>query len=188
MRIGIDIDDTITNTYTFILKRYSEYFNVEYSTLIKERVTYDILQKNPLYRQFVKDTFEKTMMDVDLKDNVKETIDALTKDGHEIIFITARHHSEYENPYEFSNKYLKKNNIHFDELHVSISNKGEFAREHNVDVLIDDSVRHCLNAKDNKVIPILFDNVFNKQCRRFKRAKSWNDVYEFINKIDSNML
>ncbi len=181
MRIGIDIDDTITNSYMRILSEFEKYYHINKYMYINAHINYYDIMKDkktfPDYYDYCKNNFETILYDVPLKHNVKEVIDKL-KEKHEIIFITARNIDEYSNPYEYTKDYLKRNNIYYDELYTDVLDKGKLCKEKNIDVFIDDAITHCEASQREGINTYLFDNTFNKNETRFKRIYSWTDALE----------
>lgn len=188
MRIGIDIDDTICDTWDFLIPHLSSYFKIDINKLKNVQdayytacnVTFDE------YCEFAKKYYPKFVMDYKLKENVKEIIEKLRNDGHEIIFITARSNKGFANPYKSSFDYLNKHNIYFDKLIVNIKDKAEKCLEEKIDIFIDDSVDNCKAISDKGIKVLLFDASFNKKCSLFKRVLDWNQVYEEIEKVKIN--
>jgi len=99
MKIGIDIDDTITNTWEYLIPIYSQKFNIPiekmktlppYYNGIKDLISLEE------YFKFMSD-LEDYMKQVPLKENVKEILTKLKEEGNTIIFITARGKA-YNNP------------------------------------------------------------------------------------------
>lgn len=182
MRIGIDIDDTITNSYNKILEELQKEYGINRFDYINQGKTYyDIEQQKsrfPGYDKFCSDNFERILKDVPLKHGVVEILNKLRENGHDIFFITARHLGEYKNPYEFTKKFLDDHQINYNELHTGIMNKGKFCQENNIDLFIDDTVKHCKSAKDHNIKAFLFDNTFNRETDEYDRVYSWYDVYE----------
>ncbi|MDD3241610.1 MAG: hypothetical protein PHQ64_02360 [Bacilli bacterium] len=184
MIIGIDIDDTITNSYEVIIKEISKHYNKEYQELIDRNITYYDLftsEEFPNYEDFVTNNFTRIIPDVELKENVREIIKQLHDDGHKIVFITARHDWEYQDAYDFTYKFLKDNDIYFDKLITNIDDKGKTAKEENIELFIDDSIINCQKVIENNIDTLLFDNIFNKNNNEIKRINSWNDVYNYVN-------
>lgn len=183
MRIGIDIDDTITDSYIDIVGAYSAYSNVDKDMILNNKVSYKDLHNTsvyPRFREFTIKYFEKIMPHVKLKSNVKEVIDILHNLGFEIEIVTARTLCEYDDPYKMSYDYLTKNNIYFDKLIVGVCDKGLYCKTHNIDVLIDDSIKNLRNAKKYGIKTILFGNIFNEDNQEFKRANSWVEILNML--------
>lgn len=179
MKIGIDIDDTITDSYNKILDELQKVFGINKFDCIKQGMTYyDIKKQIPNYNEFCFDNFEEILKDVPLKPGVKEILDKLINKGHEIYFITARRLGEYKNPYKFTKKFLADNCINYTKLHIGVINKGKFCKENNIELFIDDTVEKCKSAKEHGIKTYLFDNTFNKETNEYERVYSWYDIYE----------
>ena len=83
MRIGIDIDDTICDTWEYSLPFFSKYFEINLDEL-KERIRdrYDIFGfPHEAYLRFLSDCYEEFINDVPLKKGAKEAINKLKENG-----------------------------------------------------------------------------------------------------------
>ena len=190
MRIGIDMDDTITNSYDLIIELLGKIYNKD-SNKIKEAGTnyYEIMDDEenfPNYKEFAYKNFETLLPKASLKTGAREVINKLHDEGHEIVIITARNNKEYLNPYVTTYMYLVKNDILFDKICVNIEDKGTFCRMQNIDIFIDDSVINCKSTIDNGINTLLFDNSFNRNNTSMRRVLNWDEVYKIISDINSN--
>ena len=193
MRIGIDIDDTITNSYRDIFEKIGSHYNINSYNLIEKGYKYeDILSDEetfPNYIKFCRDILEQQVIpNVTIKHGAKEMIKRLKEEGNEIILVTARNPEEFKNPLELTQKYLKENNIYYDELYINIQEKGKFCQENNIDVLIDDSIKHCTSAKDHHVASLLLDNTFNRDNKDLERVFGWHDLYERLQHLKNELM
>jgi len=190
MRIGIDVDDTITNSYDIIFDLIGKVYNKDSNKMKADGVTYSDVMKDPInfpnYDQFMINNFDNIMPNVTLKKNAKEVINKLHDEGHQIIIITARDDKEYSNPYMTTYLYLVKHDILFDKIFVNRKDKGSLCKEEKIDIFIDDSVTNCKSAINNGINTFLFDSTFNKKNNDIKRVHDWNDVYKIVNEIDDN--
>ncbi|MCH5167263.1 MAG: hypothetical protein J1F35_05155 [Erysipelotrichales bacterium] len=189
MRIGIDIDDTMTDSYDDIMSAYSKFYNLDKTQLIHNKTSYEELcdkNKYPDYRKFAIGNFESIIPNVKLKKDVKEVIDALHKMGYTIEIVTARTLTEYDDPWGISYDYLKKNDIYYDKLNIGVYDKGIFCKEHNIDILIDDSIKNLNNAKAHGIKTILFGNIFNEDNQEFIRANSWLEILHMLSNNVTN--
>ena len=177
MKIGIDIDDTITNTYDNTIKIICNLYNQDYNELIQKQMNYDDLI---IYfpKAFSKEIYEKSIKIVKLKKDVKRIINKLSQ-NNEIFIITARNKNECSLPYNMSYNYLIDKGIKFDKLFVEVFDKGKCCNENKIDLFIDDSIKNCQNVIEYGIDTILFDNVFNKNSN-IKRFDNWIDIYEYI--------
>jgi len=182
MRIAIDIDDTITNTWKSIIPAACEYFKIDEQLLRNNGKAYNEAIGCTLdeWYTFARKKFESIVPYLDLKENAVNVINKLKEDGHEIIILTARGSNDYKNPYQISYDYLTNKGILFDKLIVDGHDKGIICKKEKIDLLIDDSIKKCKGTTDYGIDVLLFDALHNKECNEFKRVYNWNEVYEYI--------
>ncbi|MCX4249498.1 MAG: hypothetical protein OSJ65_07030 [Bacilli bacterium] len=184
MKIGIDIDDTITDSYDIITASYAYCTKSSQKLFINNKLSYlDLEKKYPNFKDYTIKSFSKIMPYAKVKYQAKEVIDKLHEMGYIIELVSARNTTEYEDPYGITYDYLKKHNIYFDNLTVSVTNKGKFCKENNIKFLIDDSIDNLNNAKSYGIKPIIFNNVFNENNVSFTRVNSWIDILNLFNHI-----
>lgn len=187
MRIGIDIDDTITNSYKEIFEQIGKYYNVNSYYLIEEGYKYEDVSHDeenfPGYINFCRTVVENLLKTVSIKHGAKEMIKKLQEEGNEIILITARDYQEFSAPYDLTRQFLKENDIPYDKLYVGIKQKGRFCKENKIDVLVDDSITHCKSAKENNIPHLLLDNTFNRDNKELDRVYGWYDAYNALNNL-----
>ena len=100
MNIGIDIDDTITETYSTIIPMVAVKYDLDLGDLIRTKPSYKTLEKSLVnYDSFMAEYFPTMAKIVPLKKDVIEVLNKLRNDGHKIIFITARNRLEYKDPF-----------------------------------------------------------------------------------------
>ena len=189
MRIGIDIDDTITNIKDKLTNAALEYAkslnknvqNIDYNIV-------DIYNNGNIYQKLFNFNYEELKyflgtIQEEITDNViprencVEVINKLHNDGNEIYIITARDKEFHEDPYLQSKEFLDKNSIYYDKLIVNARNKAMACIENNIDLLIDDSISNCLNS-DNFGIDTI--TIGNKNNRGIKNVDNWEEIYDYI--------
>ncbi len=190
MRIGIDIDDTITDTLeSLIPKAY------EYNEKINEGVMYT---KYPSYenslgldtKQFV-DFFRSCVPTVIEKNKPKKDFVKylnLLKKENEIFFITARSRECFDDPYDFTEKWFQKNGITNYKLFVECHNKKEVCKKYDIDLFIDDSIDHCTRVSELNIPVLLFDSRLNRHINHFERVSSWKDVYDYVKEVECGQI
>ena len=183
MKIGIDIDDTITNTWDYFMPLFSELFNIPL----------DKLKQLPPYYEAIKDLvsldeyfklmreYEHLIQDVPVKENVKDILTKLKKEGNTIIFITARGNNTYSDPYLISKTYLDKRGIPYDKIIVNAWEKGTICKEEKIDLFIDDNIRNCTDASKQGIEVLMMSANFNEFDKNFIHMNDWNQIYEYIN-------
>lgn len=181
MNIGIDIDDTIVNTYDTFIKLVCMKYGLDYPELISKKMEYnDLCDKLKNYNEYTKDLFSILVKSVELKENVVEVFKKLQEDGHKIILITARNYEEYDDPYNQTYEYLTKNNIPFDKIIVNIEKKDKVCLDEKIDLFIDDSTNHCRDVSQVGINTLQFSALFNEKVKEFPKVYSWNQVYNII--------
>ena len=183
MKIGVDIDDTITNSWLTFSKEYSKVLDIPEEELNKEKPYYSNVIKEKYtmeeYFEKIKPVNDKLTPILPLKEEVKEVIDKLYELGHTITFITARG-KETSNPYETTKNYLDSHNIRYEKLILAPLNKAKACLDEKIDLFIDDSTKHCTKVSQVGIEVLMFETKYNKDFPNFKHVTSWNEIYENI--------
>ena len=203
MRIGIDIDNCISNFDDTLLKEYLKHD--------KELRNTGIINENPEYlrkgmfdwteeeeNSFYKKNIEYVPAHCDLKNIEKFAkelkpiedssyyIKKLKEDGHEIYIITGRNNGEYTNPYELTKEWLNKYDIFYDKLIFTNAYdkhaKTEVCIENNIDLMIEDSTRISLDLISNGVKVFTMNTRYNQREQTLDRISRWKEIYERISK------
>ena len=123
MNIGIDIDDTISNTFeTFLpyMKKFVEQdLNRKLNLNLSSKVDYyNIIEKYGISyeeaRKFWEDYYALILETVKPKKSSVEVINTLKEKGHKVILITARFDDEIVDAEAITKKWLEANNINYD--------------------------------------------------------------------------
>lgn len=187
MNIGIDIDDTLTNSFDYFIPFVAEYFGVSVDFCIQNEISYSTLPDEWKEKEldFSKKYFDSVVEDTPFKEDAANIIRKLHTMGHKIYIITARNESMYTNPYLTTQNELKNGNIVYDKL-ICTLDKANACINEKIDILIDDSVANCTAANNKGITVILFTSKGNYKSKTpFCRVKSWQELYE---KLKSNYL
>ena len=181
LTIGIDIDDTITNTFDYLMPAVADFYKMDLNYLKENKISYTSLTPKMKEQEleFARTYFDKLIPNTPVKVDAAEYIRKIKKSGHKIIIITARNHLFYEDPYKTSTEYLTKNNIHFDELYCTFDKAG-MCKEQQVDIFIDDSINQCDKVKQAGIKTLLFNSQINEHNQEHTRVYTWEDVYNYI--------
>lgn len=182
MRIGVDIDDTITNSWECLIPYYSSRFNIPKEILSKSKPYYNAIKHLiPLedYYKTILPIHDKHSNDITLKDEVKEVIDKLYALGHKIYFITARG-TDYTDSYKLTKDYLDSHGIKYEKIYTAVGNKADICLKEKIDLFIDDSFKHCTSVKEKGIDVLMFNTYYNKEHTNFDRVNSWHEIYEYI--------
>lgn len=167
MVIGIDIDDTLLDSKSEIIKAWEEYYNLydlgNYTSNVPDNIN---TGWNDFYiRQFWNLYRTKIAERAVAKDYAKEALYKLKLNGHVIKVVTARP----ENQRLVSLKSLKSQLLTFDELILGARYKGETCKKHGIDLHIDDTQMNLDDIKSYGIDTLLF-----------KENDNWKDKYNQI--------
>lgn len=196
MIIGIDIDDTIADTYEVIFNYGQEY---TMNVLKREPIIQEINScNNHLYTKsiynwsdeeeinFFRLYYKKIITDVVPKTLSLKYLQKLKDEKNKIILITARWQPEdfdldVENE---TKKWIEKNNVPCDKLVINAIDKQEIAKNENIDVFIDDSFKNCEAVSDIGIKTYIMDTRVNRELNRkdIERVYSWPHVYMKLKK------
>ena len=191
MNIGIDIDDTIANTYDVLFKYVQEY-TIHDIVTDREKTNRDMIAQ--MYRtnfrngdkkqdkEFFNRYYEKTVLKVKPKINAIENIKKLKEEGNQIYLITARFPSEKFNIEELTKGWLKKYDIPYDKLILNSENKVITAKEHCIDIFVDDNIKNCTEMAKVGIKTYIMDTIVNKDFKdeNIERVYSWSHLYQKI--------
>lgn len=197
MRIGIDIDNVISNFNDTLLNEYLIYDKtLRNNGIVNENAKYI---RNGMFdwnedeeHSFYRNNIEKVAKKLGLIEGAKEYIDKLHNDGHIIYVITGRDNGDYTDPYNMTKTWLDSNHIYYDNLILTDAynshSKTEICLEYNIDVMIDDSKRMCKDIKDNGIRALLMDTPYNRDTNEFERVNSWKEIYNKLSNKKINVI
>jgi len=189
--IGIDIDNTITHT-TEMIMHYARIFGEQRQLNTVPDPSYYYLEDALGWDQETADLFLSTYLGQIYrpKEQAVEVIGQL-KEQHDLLLITSRNRL-FPEVEQITMDWLAHNNIVYDRLILnSTSNMHFFSKlevclEHGVEVMIED--HHELARELSQLIPVIvFDYPYNRHLEsdNIIRVSHWNEVLQWINKLDS---
>ncbi len=192
MRIGIDIDDTLTDIREQLNNAAFEYAKTLNKKVENENIEInDVYNDGNIYQKIFDFSYEElkhflgtiqesiTNNAIPRKDCV-EIIKKLHDEGNEIYIITARDSEFHEDPYKQSMNWLNKNDIYFDKLIVNARNKKKICLDENIDILIDDSISNCKNVITGGISAIMIANNDIVEKDNINCFKNWIDIYNYL--------
>ena len=193
MNIGIDIDDTISETFETLLP-YSQKYTIE-DLKRKSKIELRSDYPNHFYIVYMNGWNEKEAVDfwkkyyaeilrnLNMKKFASEVINKLKSEGHKIFLITARWDMEKDNTQEITKQWLKENNIEYDGLFLNASDKLQLVKDNNIDVFIDDSFNNCKKIANNTDVKVyMMNSKINEALNdeKITRVFSWAEIYSLI--------
>ena len=195
MNIGIDIDDTISETYATLLE-YAQKYTIEElkrSPIIKSFNTEDHLYIENMHNwnenetaRFWKKYYEEIIKKVNIKTFAANIIKELKESGDKIFLITARWNLKDNNIEQITKDWLKENNVKYDKLIINAKEKLKFVKENNIEIFIDESCRNCKDIEYNSNAKVfIMDTRVNQNLEdeKITRVYSWPHLYKEIKKL-----
>ena len=191
MKIGIDIDNVISNFNDILLKEYLNHDKQLRNTGI---INKDIFMRYGMFdwtdeeeNNFYKTNIERIAQSLNPLTNCKYFIDKLKADGNEIYIISGRNNGEYTNPEEMTKSWLNKYNIYYDKLILTNAYdkqaKSVECIKYKIDVMIEDSTSTCIDLKKNGIKVLIMNTRYNQNATQFERVNSWRDIYPKISNM-----
>lgn len=187
MKIGIDIDDTVMNTFDVIeeaARYFDKYFleNKGYQDITKydfhERFYWTSEEKKAFFNYFRKN---KLYLKAKPKGDALYYLEKLYNEGYEIYFLTRRKKDEKLDILSITKNDLISKGFKFTDCYIGLSKKGEACKSLEIDVFIDDAVIQIEDVNNYGIKTILVDNWYNKEYKGL-RAKNFQEIYNIIRK------
>ncbi len=194
MNFGIDIDDTISNTFDTFLPFMKKFVESDLNKKLDLNLTnkidyYDLVKKynlsNEEAQKFWEDYYITILENVVPKKSSVEVINKIKENGNKVILITARVDDERVNVRAITEKWLDRNNIKYDKLIINSQNKLEIAENENIDIFLDDSIRNCEMVSSGDIKTYMFLSVNNEyyENENIVKIKTWDEFYENIREV-----
>ena len=193
MKIGIDIDDTLTDIRDEVGAEALKYAKSLNKEIDEKKVVWDKNNNGSSFKErynlnydellyFFGNIQEKITKKAKPREDVVEVLKNLRKDGHKIYIVTARDSEFHNDPYELSKTWLDKNNIEYDKLIVDARDKAKVCKEQNVDLFIDDKLSNCQGVSNEGIITIRITN-YTDPHQNIINKKNWKEIYEYIKQL-----
>lgn len=188
MRIGIDIDNVLSNFNEVLLNDYINHDKeLRNNGIIKNNVyirdMFDWTKEEE--QQYYHDNIERLVNLLEPIKDCSKYIKELRDNGHYICIISGRDNGEYSDPYNMTTKWLKKYDITYDKLILTNAynhqDKADICIENNIDIMIDDSINVCVKCSENNIKSLLFNTEYNKNETRYTRVNNWEEIFNYIN-------
>lgn len=192
MKIGIDIDNVISNFNEILLNEYIEHDKslrgsgiINKDAYIRKMFDWSVEEEDLFY----KNNIERIAKKLNIIDGAKEYIDKIKSDGNLIYIITGRDNGEYSDPINMTKDWLNKFNVYYDELLFTDAydkkSKANICEKEQVDIMIDDSISMCTNCIDRGIKTFIMDTQYNKKAN-IPRVHNWKEIYEVIKNEKEN--
>lgn len=171
MILGIDIDDTITNTSKVVNK----YLKQEYPEYDDRK----LLSKKE-YAKFLKKYIKQMRDEYELKDGVKSAWKYFRENHFKIIIITARNNKYDRKNIKNTKSFLKKNGLFYDKIYFKQIKKGKKAYKEQVDLFIDDKERVL-----DEVALYGIHVVCMGESSKYPSFQDWHQLLDYIKEVNN---
>lgn len=192
MRIGVDIDNTITHT-TEMIMHYARIFGAERGLSTVADPNYYYLEDalgwdHDTAEEFLNSYLGRIYREMRPKDQAVEVMQRL-KDEHELLLITSRN-QQFPEVEQVTLEWLERYGIAYDGLILNATpNMHYFSKlgvclENGIEVMIED--HHDLILELSQSLPVIvFDYPYNRHITadNIFRVNHWDEVLELINQI-----
>lgn len=197
MNIGIDIDDTISETFETLLP-YAQKYTIE-DLKRESKVHMDGNLGNHFYIVYMNDWNEEEattfwskyygeiLRNLNIKTFASDVIKKLKEQGHKIYLITARWDMPNDNVKGITQKWLEQKDVKYDELIINASDKLKLVKENDIDIFIDDSFKNCKSIAENTSTKVyMMNSRVNAELNdeKIQRVFSWPEIDDLINRGD----
>lgn len=181
MKIAIDIDDTLTDSYDYFQPHVAQFFGKDPSLLKARRISYaNIPPEWGKEVDFAHAFYDRLVPSTPFKAGAAEGMKALKAWGHELVIITGRTKDFYLDPYATTREELQRGGIVYDKLICTLE-KADACRREGITLLVDDMPHNCRRAEEVGVSALLFASPMNQGNRQGLQAvTSWPDLLEQI--------
>ncbi len=190
MNIAIDIDDTLTDTFEYLMPFVAEFYKKDLKELQRNKISYsNIPMEWRAYEwDFEKSYYDKVVVRTPFKKDAAKYVRLLQQMGHRIVIITGRTKAFYTDPYAITAEELKNGNIVYDKL-ICTLDKKQACLEERIDVIIDDLVSNCDSVSCVGITPVLFTSQANMDWNtEYVRVNQWGDVVGTIKWMERGYL
>ena len=188
MRIGVDIDNVLSNFNEVLLNDYIKHDKelrnngiVNNDVYIRKMFDWSENEESLYY----KENIERLANSFEPIKDCSKYIKKLRENGHCIYIISGRDNGEYSDPYNMTTKWLHKYGIEYDKLFLTNAynhqEKADICIKNNIDIMIDDSINVCLKCSESGIKSLLFNTEYNKNEIRFTRVNDWEEIFNYIN-------
>ena len=187
MRIGVDIDGVVSDSYPFWLTELNQHFGKNIAVIddYEMHLVFDVSRE--AMNDFFVCNAERLLITPTPISGAKEGIETLLREGHEVIYITARTPEERD----VTVRWLTRCGIPHEHEHVlfaGFSSKLDLVKQWEIEAFIEDyQVNAKLIAKSG--VPVFLLNASYNQEELptgITRCHSWDEILEGIQELIVN--
>ncbi len=175
MRIGIDIDGVVADSFPAWLEELNRYFGRNVPAITDYQIHELFNVSWEAMDRFFSTQKEKLFMMPEPITGAREGIENFLSEGHEIVYITARWPDEES----VTRRWMKKYEIpHQDMIFTGHQEKAEVVKEKKLDMFIEDYLLNAQKIAQTGTTVLLLDALYNraKDEERIIRCQNWPEI------------
>lgn len=187
MKIGIDIDDTLTLTYEKLIMTALNYDkNKVLGKGFKDSKAYKFVDKFYWSKDNVDDFFstlnrKELYENLDVRDKAVAVVNRLYEEGNEIILISRRN-NDLET-FNVTRQWLFQKGFKYHQLFLGTCDKGNFCEDNKIDIFIDNEEANVRAVLDKNIKALLIATNENDNVMDLVRLQTWDEIYDYINEV-----
>ena len=166
MRIGIDFDDTLVDSFAIYQKYFDIWEEKDNFKDINHLLTGD-------WNRFFDKYWDKIYKEVKFYPEVKECLDILHNMGHTLVLMSAR----FGPCTDYAIKQIKEASLPISEYYFTGPFKSDDCKKYGIDLMIDDSDRVITELKSNNIKCLK-----KGKSKKYKHYDTWYDIVKYIEK------
>jgi Uncharacterized conserved protein len=182
VRIGVDIDGVVSDSYPFWLQELNQYFGKNVSVITNYQMNLDFdVPSEEMNDYFVRNT-ERLLSMPEVVSGAKEGIETLLREGHEVIYVTARTPAEEE----LTLRWLTAKGIpHEHVLFTGFTSKLDIVRQWGIEAFIEDYQVNAKSIAESGVPVLLLNASYNQEelLDGIIRCQNWDEIVQGIREI-----
>lgn len=181
MKLGVDIDGVVSDSYTYWLGALNKHFNKEIKELhdYKLELLFDVPWQE--MNRFFVENVEALFMSPQPMPGVKRALEMIKAHKHEIQLITARREEEEE----ITRRWLRKYQIPYDQLQViGDKSKAEICQTEQISLFVEDYAVNAELISDLGIPVIILDAGYNrvKLPDSVIRCYNWGQIIDVLDR------
>lgn len=183
MRIGIDIDGVVSDSYPIWLEELNRHYGKNISVIddYELHLVFDVPSED--MNDFFVRNIERLLMMPDPIPGAKEGIETLLQEGHEVIYITARTLDQKDLTVEWFNT----REIHHEHvLFTGFGSKVDFVKQWGIEVFIEDYLVNAKLIAECNIPVFLINASYNQEepPTGITRCHNWGEILEGIRMLN----
>ena len=182
MRIGVDIDGVVSDSYPAWLEELNRHFGKNITVLdnYEMHLVFDVPRED--MNEFFVGNVERLFLMANPVSGALEGIQTLLREGHEVIYVTARTPEEKD----VTVRWLTMHGIpHEHVLFTGFKSKVDFVKQWGIEAFIEDYQENAKVIAESGVPVFLLNASYNQVChsKGITRCHSWNEILEGIQRL-----